>query len=59
MFDGGLRPHHYCLPLPKCEVHRQALVAAATSGSSRFILGTDSVPHVRQENLRVIGDFGT
>ncbi len=45
IFMGGLRPHYYCLPVLKREVHRQALVAAATSGSSRFFLGTDSAPH--------------
>ncbi len=45
LFSGGLRPHHYCLPVLKREVHRQALVAAATSGSPRFFLGTDSAPH--------------
>ncbi len=45
MFDGGLRPHHYCLPLIKREKHRQALVAIATSGHPRFFLGTDSAPH--------------
>ena len=45
LFTGGLRPHHYCLPVLKREVHRQALVAAATSGSPRFFLGTDSAPH--------------
>ncbi|MEM7054009.1 MAG: dihydroorotase, partial [Pseudomonadota bacterium] len=45
MFEGGLRPHHYCLPLIKRESHRQALVEAATSGSPKFFLGTDSAPH--------------
>jgi dihydroorotase len=45
IFQGGIRPHHYCLPVLKRERHRQALVAAATSGSSRFFLGTDSAPH--------------
>jgi dihydroorotase len=45
LFEGGLRPHHYCLPLIKRERHRQALVAAATSGKDRFFLGTDSAPH--------------
>jgi dihydroorotase len=45
MFDGGLRPHHYCLPVIKREVHRQALVRAATSGNPKFFLGTDSAPH--------------
>jgi dihydroorotase len=45
IFTGGLRPHYYCLPVLKREVHRRALVAAATSGSSKFFLGTDSAPH--------------
>jgi dihydroorotase len=45
MFTGGIRPHHYCLPVIKRETHRQALVAAATSGSPKFFLGTDSAPH--------------
>ena len=45
IFLGGLRPHYYCLPVLKREVHRQALVAAATSGSDRYFLGTDSAPH--------------
>ncbi|MDO5623678.1 MAG: dihydroorotase [Pseudomonadota bacterium] len=45
LFLGGIRPHYYCLPVLKREVHRQALVQAATSGSPRFFLGTDSAPH--------------
>ncbi|WP_202909018.1 dihydroorotase [Cognatilysobacter segetis] len=45
IFAGGLRPHHYCLPVLKREIHRQALVKAATSGSPKFFLGTDSAPH--------------
>jgi len=45
LFTGGLRPHYYCLPVLKKERHRQALVRAATSGSSKFFLGTDSAPH--------------
>ncbi len=45
IFTGGLRPHYYCLPVLKREVHRLALVAAATSGDPRFFLGTDSAPH--------------
>ncbi|CAM8664654.1 PyrC Dihydroorotase [Oxalobacteraceae bacterium] len=45
IFQGGIRPHYYCLPILKREVHRQALVDAATSGSPRFFLGTDSAPH--------------
>ncbi len=45
LFTGGLRPHYYCLPVLKKEQHRLALVQAATSGSERFFLGTDSAPH--------------
>jgi len=45
LFAGGLRPHHYCLPVLKRERHRQALLAAATSGNPKFFLGTDSAPH--------------
>ena len=45
LFTGGIRPHYYCLPVLKRERHRQALVQAATSGSPRFFLGTDSAPH--------------
>jgi dihydroorotase len=45
IFKGGIRPHYYCLPVLKRETHRQALVAAAISGSERFFLGTDSAPH--------------
>jgi dihydroorotase len=47
LFNGGIRPHHYCLPVLKREEHRQALVAAAISGSPKFFLGTDSAPHAR------------
>ncbi|WP_423192829.1 dihydroorotase [Cupriavidus sp. H18C2] len=47
IFTGGIRPHYYCLPVLKREVHRDALVKAATSGSARFFLGTDSAPHAR------------
>lgn len=52
IFKGGLRPHYYCLPVLKREVHRQALVQAATGGSTKFFLGTDSAPHaaVLKEN---------
>jgi dihydroorotase len=45
LFSGGLRPHFYCLPVLKGEEHRRALVAAVTSGSPKFFLGTDSAPH--------------
>ncbi|NMG28871.1 dihydroorotase [Aromatoleum evansii] len=47
IFAGGIRPHHYCLPVLKRETHRRALVEAATSGSAKFFLGTDSAPHAR------------
>ncbi|XP_028805995.1 dihydroorotase, mitochondrial [Neltuma alba] len=47
LFQGGLRPHNYCLPVLKREIHRQAIVSAVTSGSKRFFLGTDSAPHER------------
>jgi dihydroorotase len=47
IFAGGLGPHYYCLPVLKRDVHREALVWAATSGSPRFFLGTDSAPHAR------------
>jgi dihydroorotase len=45
MFTGGIRPHHYCLPVVKRELHRLSLVEAATSGNPHFFLGTDSAPH--------------
>jgi dihydroorotase len=45
IFTGGIRPHYYCLPVLKRESHRLALVEAATSGSAKFFLGTDSAPH--------------
>jgi dihydroorotase len=48
LFTGGLRPHYYCLPVLKRELHRQALLKAATGGSSKFFLGTDSAPHAAQ-----------
>ena len=47
LFQGGIRPHNYCLPVLKREVHRAALVEAAISGSAKFFLGTDSAPHAR------------
>ena len=47
LFQGGLRPHYYCLPILKRETHRQALIKAATSGNPKFFLGTDSAPHPR------------
>ncbi len=49
LFQGGLRPHHYCLPVLKAEQHRQAVLDAAISGDVRFFLGTDSAPHSRDK----------
>ena len=47
LFQGGMRPHNYCLPVLKREIHREALVAAAIGGNPKFFLGTDSAPHAR------------
>lgn len=58
LFDGGLRPHHYCLPLPQREPHRKALVKAATGGQSCFFAGTDSAPHHRHEKESACGCAG-
>ena len=58
LFDGGLRPHHYCRPVLKREPHRLALVEAATSGHSRFFLGTDSAPHPRRNKETACGCAG-
>ena len=46
MLSGGIKPHYYCLPILKREMHRQALVQAAISGNAKFFLGTDSAPHL-------------
>ncbi|MFN3985277.1 MAG: dihydroorotase [Rhodocyclaceae bacterium] len=58
MLVGGIRPHHYCLPVLKRETHRKALVRAATSGSPRFFLGTDSAPHARGAKETACGCAG-
>ena len=58
MFAGGIRPHHYCLPVLKRERHRQALVAAATSGEPKFFLGTDSAPHAVSAKEQACGCAG-
>jgi dihydroorotase len=58
MFEGGVRPHHYCLPVLKREEHRRALVAAAVSGNPKFFLGTDSAPHARATKEAVCGCAG-
>ena len=58
IFSGGIRPHYYCLPVLKREIHRQALVQAATSGSRKFFLGTDSAPHARHTKEAPCGCAG-
>ena len=58
IFQGGIRPHHYCLPVLKRERHRQALVKAATSGNPKFFLGTDSAPHERSSKENDCGCAG-
>jgi len=58
MFAGGIRPHHYCLPVLKREEHRQALVAAAISGNPKFFLGTDSAPHAKSAKEAACGCAG-
>lgn len=56
--QGGLRPHNYCLPILKRERHREAVAAAATSGSPKFFLGTDSAPHARHTKEAPCGCAG-
>jgi dihydroorotase len=58
LFKGGIRPYHYCLPVLKREEDRQALLAAATSGSPQFFLGTDSAPHARDTKETACGCAG-
>ncbi len=58
IFTGGLRPHYYCLPVLKREEHRVALVKAATSGSDKFFLGTDSAPHAAHLKEHATGCAG-
>jgi dihydroorotase len=58
IFQGGIRPHFYCLPVLKRELHRLALVNAATSGNPRFFLGTDSAPHAQGAKEQACGCAG-
>lgn len=58
MLVGGIRPHFYCLPILKRETHREALVKAATSGSKKFFLGTDSAPHAQHTKENACGCAG-
>ncbi|MEM0982073.1 MAG: dihydroorotase [Cyanobacteria bacterium P01_H01_bin.58] len=58
LFKGGIRPHYYCLPILKHEVHRRAILQAATSGNPKFFLGTDSAPHARNTKETSCGCAG-
>lgn len=58
IFEGGIRPHYYCLPILKTEADREALLAAATSGDPRFFLGTDSAPHAQHTKENACGCAG-
>ncbi len=58
IFQGGIRPHYYCLPILKRERHRQALIKAATGGNPKFFLGTDSAPHPRHGKENACGCAG-
>ena len=58
MLAGGIRPHYYCLPILKRNIHQQALMAAATSGSKKFFLGTDSAPHYKDKKEAACGCAG-
>jgi dihydroorotase len=58
LFSGGIRPHHYCLPVLKAEPDRRALLDAVASGNPRFFLGTDSAPHARHTKETTCGCAG-
>ncbi len=58
LFQGGIRPHHYCLPVLKREQHREALIEAAISGNPKFFLGTDSAPHAKHTKENDCGCAG-
>jgi len=58
MLVGGIRPHYFCLPILKRNIHQQALVKAATSGSAKFFLGTDSAPHAQHAKESACGCAG-
>ena len=58
MFNGGIQPHHYCLPILKREEHRVALVSAAISGNPKYFLGTDSAPHAKHTKEAACGCAG-
>ena len=58
MFAGGIRPHYYCLPVLKRNIHQQALIKAATSGNKKFFIGTDSAPHSKNKKESACGCAG-
>ncbi len=58
LFDGGFRPHHFCLPVLKAEQHRESILQAAVSGDARFFLGTDSAPHAKSSKENACGCAG-
>ena len=58
MLAGGIKPHYYCLPILKRDIHQKALIAAATSGSPKFFLGTDSAPHTTNKKENACGCAG-
>jgi len=58
IFVGGIRPHYYCLPILKSEIHRKALIEAATSGNSKYFLGTDTAPHLQKDKESKCGCAG-
>ncbi len=58
IFKGGIRPHYYCLPILKREIHREALVKVAISGNKKFFLGTDSAPHAKNKKESSCGCAG-
>ena len=58
LFSGGIRPHNYCLPILKREIHRETLVKAATSGNPKFFLGTDTAPHLTKDKESACGCAG-
>jgi dihydroorotase len=59
MLAGGIRPHYYCLPILKRNIHQEALIKAATSGSPKFFLGTDSAPHMKHAKEAACGCAGS
>ncbi|MEM5535326.1 dihydroorotase [Neptuniibacter pectenicola] len=59
MLAGGIRPHYYCLPILKRNIHQDALIKAATSGSNKFFLGTDSAPHMKHAKEAACGCAGS